>query len=108
MIGIEAVCRMIPGLSPELLRAWLDAGWVRAGRGGSEPGFRPIDIARIRLLLDLQSELEVDERAMPVVLSLLDQLYATRRQMRRLAAALDAHADAALKARLAELMGNEM
>ncbi|MBV8912872.1 MAG: hypothetical protein JOZ05_07530, partial [Acetobacteraceae bacterium] len=40
-------------------------------------------------ILDLQ-EMEVGEGAMPVVLSLLDQLHETRRQMRRLVEALDA------------------
>ena len=49
-----------------------------------------MDIARLRLILELRDEMEVGETAMPVVLSLLDQLHASRRHMRRLCEMLDA------------------
>ena len=47
-----------------------------------------IDLARLHLILDLQ-ELEVSAAAMPVVLSLLDQLHEQRRLTRRMLDALD-------------------
>ena len=63
---------------------------MRPARRGGETLFEEIDIARLRLILELRDEMEVGETAMPVVLSLLDQLHASRRHMRRLCEMLDA------------------
>jgi chaperone modulatory protein CbpM len=41
-------------------------------------------VARARLIVELRDTAEVNDAAMPVVLSLLDQLYDLRRQLRRL------------------------
>ena len=71
-------------------RIWIAQDWVRPQRRGGELMFAEIDVARLHLILDLRDTLEVGEGAMPVVLSLLDQLHETRRQMRRLCEALDA------------------
>jgi chaperone modulatory protein CbpM len=46
-------------------------------------------VARIRLIVELRDVLEIDEPALPTVLSLLDQLYGLRRQMRQLNTALE-------------------
>ncbi len=102
MITITAVLARLPGLDEQRLRLWIAQDWVRPVQGGSEPLFADIDLARLRLILDLQDTLEVGEGAMPVVLSLLDQLHATRRQMRRLVQALDAGTAEELARRLGE------
>ena len=46
-------------------------------------------MARVRLLCELKDEMKVNDEAMPVVLSLLDQLYGLRREMKALAQAID-------------------
>ena len=46
-------------------------------------------MARIRLIVELHTALEVEEPTVPLVLSLVDQLYATRRQLRLVLDALD-------------------
>jgi chaperone modulatory protein CbpM len=89
MITIAAVLARLPGLEAERLHDWIAQEWVRPVRRGGELLFHDIDIARLHLILDLH-EMEVGEAAVPVVLSLLDQLHDTRRQMRRLVQALDA------------------
>ena len=89
MITITAVLARLPGLDADRLQQWIAQEWVRPVRRGGEILFQDIDIARLHLILDLES-LEVGEGAMPVVLSLLDQLHENRRQMRRLVEALDA------------------
>ncbi len=89
MITLQTVCRTIPGLTEAELRRWLAQDWVRPVRRAGEPEFRDIDVARIRLILELHTELEVEEPTLPLVLSLLDQLYATRRQLRLVLDALD-------------------
>lgn len=89
MIGIETLLVELRGLEEPRLRAWIAEGWVRPVQSEGQPAFEEIDLARCRLILELQEELEVNDAAMPVVLHLLDHLHATRRQLRRLAEALD-------------------
>lgn len=90
MITFEVVLARVPGLDERRLRLWVEQDWVRPVRRGGELLFGDIDLARLQLILDLQETMEVGEGAMPVVLSLLDQLHATRRQMRRVLEAMDA------------------
>ena len=90
MTGFDAVLSQLRGLHEAELQAWIAEGWVRPEHQAGRLVFQEIDIARCRLILELREELEVNEAAMPVVLRLLDQLHATRRQLRRLAEALDA------------------
>jgi chaperone modulatory protein CbpM len=89
MITFTAVLARLPGLQAETLQYWITQEWVRPTRRGGEIWFGEIDVARLHLIRDLHDTMEVGEGAMPVVLSLLDQLHETRRQMRRLCEALD-------------------
>jgi chaperone modulatory protein CbpM len=100
MISLRAVCETVPGLTEAELRRWLAQDWVRPERHGGELAFRDVDVARIRLIVELHRELEVEEPTVPLVLSLLDQLYATRRQLRLVVNALDRAARAELVERL--------
>ncbi len=80
---LAAVCTTVPGLTEDTLHGFMRLDWVRPAHTHGEPVFSDGDIARIRLILDLRATLEVEEDTVPIVLSLLDQLYATRRQLRR-------------------------
>jgi len=100
VITLTTIYRAVPGLTEAELTQFIDADWVRPVRRGNKPFFTELDLARIRLILDLRATLEVEERTVPVVLSLLDQLYATRRQLRRVLA----ETDEATRARLMELL----
>jgi chaperone modulatory protein CbpM len=55
-------------------------GWIFS----TEQGFTAIDIARVRLIRHLRTELDVNDQAIPVVLHLLDQLYETRNAVNRI------------------------
>ena len=55
--------------------------------------FEEVDVARVRLIVELRDALAVEEESIPVVLDLLDQLHATRGELGRLLAALDAAGD---------------
>ena len=71
------------------LSGWIERGWiVPAERGSGEPAFSDLDLARARLICELRRDLAVEEETIPLVLSLLDQLYAMRRRMNALAAAI--------------------
>jgi chaperone modulatory protein CbpM len=51
--------------------------------------FRPIDIARLELLCDLSQDLDLDESALGVVISLLDQLHTARNELAILSRAIE-------------------
>jgi chaperone modulatory protein CbpM len=96
----DAVCRLVPGLSHADLQTWVEQDWVRPPRAHGQPAFDEVDIARVRLIVELRTDLAVEDTTLPLILSLLDQLYATRSQLRNLVTA----ADAPTRARLAELL----
>ncbi|MCB8880683.1 hypothetical protein ACELLULO517_10610 [Acidisoma cellulosilytica] len=89
MITIEILSRMVVGVDSTQVQRWIDNAWIRPD---GEPGryhFHDIDVARVRLIVQLRDDMGVDENALPVVLSLMDQLYETRRQMRRLCTVIE-------------------
>ena len=88
MITLGAVLDRVPGLNADMVQVWITAEWVRPLRRGGEPVFEEVDVARLRLILELRDELDMGEAAIPVVLSLLDELHSARRDVRRLAEVL--------------------
>ena len=89
MITVAMLLARVPDLDEQRLRLWIEQEWVRPTRRAGEPMFEDIDLARVQLILDLD-RMDVGGAAMPVVLSLLDQLHEHRRQMRRVVAVLEA------------------
>jgi len=82
MITLNILCAEFTKLRPDELRHWIDEGYIRPEAADGEPVFQDIDIERVRLILELRDELAVNEEALPLVLSLLDQVYALRRRLR--------------------------
>lgn len=70
------------------LRFWVREGWVRPAQGEGGPVFDELDIARIRLVCDLRKDLSLPNEALPVVLSLIDQIHGMRQDLRLLAEAV--------------------
>lgn len=81
MIALEVLLQDFPALRADELRGWLVAGHIRAERGPDGPVFTEFDAERIRLILELRELFEVSETSLPLVLSLLDQMYALRRRL---------------------------
>ncbi len=102
MINLAAALARLPGVDERRLRWWIAQDWVRPIVREGDLVFAEIDVARLHLIVDLET-LDVGESAMPVVLSLLDQLHATRRQMRVVVQALGPEA----VVRLAREIGEE-
>jgi chaperone modulatory protein CbpM len=63
------------------LEEWIARRWVRPVEDEAGVRFEEIDVARVRLIQVLRHEMELDDGAVPVVLSLLDQLHAARREL---------------------------
>ena len=102
MISIEVLITRVTGLQRPELERWIVNEWVRAEGGPGQYVFQEIDVARVRLIQELRHDMQVNEEALPVVLSLLDQLYALRRRMRDVAEALERGAPADVRQILVE------
>lgn len=100
---ISAVITLFPDLPEPELTAWVERGWVRPESIGDEWVFEDIDVARVRLIRDLRYVMAVQEEVIPLVLSLLDQVYALRGQMRSVARAVEAQPETVRQAILAAL-----
>ncbi len=88
MTGPDAVIALFRDLELAELTAWIEAGWVQPERTGEVWVFHEIDVARVRLIYDLRRELETPAETVPVVLSLLDQVYDLRCTLNAVMAAL--------------------
>ena len=104
MITLDMLCVRVERVTPAELEDWIARAWIKPD---GEPGFyrfQPIDEARVRLIVELRLDLRIDDEALPLVLSLLDQLYAERRHLGRVRDAL-ARADAtSLRETLARIL----
>jgi chaperone modulatory protein CbpM len=90
MKSLAAVAGLFSDVGAPLIQDWVARGWVHvAGASPEEWVFAEIDVARIRLIRELRIDLEVDENALPLVLSLLDQVYDLRRALKAVARALE-------------------
>ncbi|WP_370674302.1 chaperone modulator CbpM [Pleomorphomonas sp. PLEO] len=86
MIDIDVLIAREPGLSRQDLDQWISDEWVRADRTADQWTFQEIDVARVRLIRTLREDMAIDDDVLPLVLSLLDQIYDMRRRLHRLAA----------------------
>lgn len=101
MISEQALVDMIERLQADALRRWVDQGWVLPQQQGQSLHFDDSDVARVRLICELHYELHIEEDSLSVVLSLMDQLYTTRRSLRCLLSAVAAEPDE-IRARIAD------
>jgi chaperone modulatory protein CbpM len=88
VIGPDAVIALFRDLEIAELTAWVEAGWVQPERAGGGWVFHEIDVARVRLIYDLRREFAASEETVPVVLSLLDQVYELRCTLNAVLAAI--------------------
>jgi chaperone modulatory protein CbpM len=89
MIGERDLIAMIERLEVHTLRRWVELGWITPQPREAGFTFDEADVARISLICDLCYDLGVSEENMPIILSLIDQLHATRRTLRAFAAVID-------------------
>lgn len=93
MIGFDEVLVRYRSLERGELIRWVEERWVLPERHAETWVFHEVDVARIELILEIRRDFAVGDEAMPLVLSLLDQVYSLRRQMRRLCVAVAAQSD---------------
>ena len=92
MVGEKQLCDLIDALEAHMLRRWVEAGLVRA-RAHEPLEFDEADVARVRLICDLHYDMALDEETLPLVVSLMDQLYSLRGSARAVSPALSHEPD---------------
>ena len=83
---ITAVVALFDGLREADVLTWVERGWVRP----DDEVFHEIDVARVRLIHDLMFRMDLRDDAIPLILSLLDQVYELRGVVRSLMEAIEA------------------
>jgi len=107
MFSEAEVVTVLETITMRQLRGWVQAGWIVPAVGENGPIFDDLDLARVRLVCELRSELDIPEETVPLVLSLLDQVHGLRREMRSLAQAVDTQPEvvrAAVRATYREIL----
>jgi len=98
------------------LTEWIRLSWVRPARAADAEAdatpaealtFSDADLARIELICDLAHDMAIDSGAMEVILPLLDQVYALRRDLRAISRAVDALPEDARAAVLRQVWGED-
>jgi len=84
------VLTLISDLDRGDLHIWTREGWVRPARDETACVYSEIDVARLRLICQLRRDLEVPEELIPTVLSMIDQIYGLRHELRDLVQAIEA------------------
>jgi chaperone modulatory protein CbpM len=91
------------GVTETDLHLWIEQRWVLPHKRDDDFVFDDVDLARARLIRELRVDLMVNEEAIPVVLSLLDQVHALRRTLARVNSAID-RASPTARAEIATLL----
>ena len=89
MLLLDDLVRLVDGLTRQELERWVRAGWVLPVQVRNDFQFREIDVARVQLIHEIRYDMQLDDEAMPLVLSLLDQVYGLRQELRQLTAAIE-------------------
>ena len=88
MMSVDDLVAAISALQRGDLEAWIREELVVPQQEQGAPLFTDMDCARVRLICTLHYELEIDADTLPVVLSLVDQLYDARQRLLSLTAAV--------------------
>lgn len=72
-----------------VIEEWIELQWLKPVRKEQVIYFEEIDIARIHLIDELRHRMMIEYDAIPVVLSLLDQLYTARAKLGKLVGAIE-------------------
>jgi chaperone modulatory protein CbpM len=105
LIRVETLILRDPRLTAPMIADWVGRGWVEPeGVSAADWAFTEVSVRRLHLLWDLRVDLALDEEAVPVVLSLLDQLHVLRGALQVVIAELDGVPDD-VRARLGARIG---
>jgi chaperone modulatory protein CbpM len=84
----EEIIQSVGRLTRSRLTTFVQAKHVRPIESDVGARFSQIDLARVELICDLCDDFELDDDAVGLVLSLVDQLHSARAELRALADAI--------------------
>ncbi|PIE14830.1 MAG: hypothetical protein CSA68_09150 [Rhodobacterales bacterium] len=103
----EQLINAISRLTRQRLTRYLEHDFITPAHSEHGPRYGMADLTRLELICDLSDQFDLQDDAMGVVLSLIDQLHGVRAELRALMQVIDAQPDpqrrqiiAALKSRL--------
>lgn len=106
MTPVDDLLAAISTLRRDDIETWIREGLVAPHQEAGTLHFTDMECARVRLICTLHYELEIDADMLPMVLSLVDQLYDTRQRLLSLTAAVAAQDQNVQAAILAALEPN--
>ena len=106
MMRVDDLVEAVSALQRDDLEAWIREELVTPLHEAGAPLFTAMECARVRLICTLHYELEIDAQTLPVVLSLVDQLYDTRQRLLSLTAAVAAQ-DTDIQGAIIAAMGSD-
>ena len=74
----------LSGMGHDTLNTWIEEEWLVPSATSLELSFTEVDIARARLVRDLQVDFGVNDEGVGVILNLVDQIYGMRRALMEL------------------------
>ena len=74
----------LSGMGHDTLNTWIEEEWLVPSGTSLELSFTDVDIARARLVRDLQMDFGVNDEGVGVILNLVDQIYGMRRALMEL------------------------
>ena len=103
MMRIDDLVEAVSALQRSDLEDWIREELVRPLHEEGTLLFTDMGCARVRLICTLHYDLEIDAEILPVVMSLVDQLYDTRHRLLSLTAAVAAQGEAVQAAIIAAI-----
>jgi len=103
MMRIDDLVEAVSALQRSDLEDWIREELVRPLHEEGTLLFTDMECARVRLICTLHYDLEIDAEILPVVMSLVDQLYDTRHRLLSLIAAVAAQGEAVQAAIIAAI-----
>lgn len=87
------VLRRVSGVTSIRLQTWVQRGWIMPAVSNEGDRYSEVDVARCDLIRELRDELGVENESVEIVLSLLDQVYGLRRELRAVMRAVESQPD---------------
>lgn len=88
MTSLEELLRVSDRLTTVHVERWVARGLLRPSGSTEAWTFEPVDVARVRLLVELAGDIGLDDDTVETVIALIDQVHTLRGQLRLLAEAI--------------------
>ncbi|MEQ9447009.1 MAG: chaperone modulator CbpM [Rhodospirillaceae bacterium] len=82
------IIKLCANLTDSRLDRWVQEGWITPKSEKTQAVYNDLDVGRADLICYLLDELEIQDEAIPVILSLLDQVYSLRGELKTVGLAI--------------------